>query len=92
VFVMMTNTSPLPVHYQWFFLEQPPVVRSDPANDDEGIDVNSELEDDVESVKDNKKIVCGLYDVWQRGPYTHARTCTHTHMYAHAVNNFIEIL
>jgi len=61
---MMTNTSPLPVRYHWYFLEQPPVVRSDPANDDEGIDVNSELEDDAESVKDSKKTVrgiCGLY-------------------------------
>lgn len=41
-------------------------MRSDPANDDEGIDVNSELEDDTESDKDNKKNVCDLYTkrVW----------------------------
>jgi len=55
---MMTNTSPLPVHYQWYFLEQPPVVRSDPANDDEGIDVNStcEVEDEVDPQKTQNKL------------------------------------
>jgi len=56
---MMTNTSPLPVHYQWYFLEWPPVVRSDPSNDDEGIDVNStcEVEDESESSEDTKQTV-----------------------------------
>ena len=56
----MTNTSPLPVRYQWYFIEQPPVVRCDPANDDEGIDVNSacEIEDENESSEDTKHNVC----------------------------------
>lgn len=55
----MANTSPLPVHYQWYFIEQPPVVRSDPANDDEGIDVNStcEMEDESESSEETKPTV-----------------------------------
>ena len=56
----MTNISPLPVRYQWYFIEQPAVVRSDPANDDEGIDVNStcEMENESESSEDTKQTVC----------------------------------
>lgn len=64
-YVKMINTSPLPVHYQWYFIEQPPVVRSDPANDDEGIDVNStcEMEDESESSEETKPAVCYNYSV-----------------------------
>ena len=58
----MTNISPLPVHYQWYFIEQPPVVRCDPANDDdEGIDVDSstgEVEDESGSSEETKQTVC----------------------------------
>ena len=59
---MMTNTSPLPVHYQWYFIEQPPVIRSDPTNDDEGIDVNSACASEEESAssEDTKQTVCHI--------------------------------
>lgn len=40
----MTNNSPLPVCYSWFFLKRPPVVRQDPELLDEGVDMESDYE------------------------------------------------
>lgn len=37
----MTNTSPLPVSYQWYFVERPPVVRDPLEWPDEGVDMGS---------------------------------------------------
>ena len=42
----MTNTSPLEVHYKWYFLRHPPVRRQDPEQCDEGVDMQSECETD----------------------------------------------
>lgn len=42
----MTNTSPLEVHYKWYFLRRPPVRRQDPEQLDEGVDMQSECETD----------------------------------------------
>ena len=42
----MTNTSPLEVHYKWYFLRRPPVRRQDPEQVDEGVDMQSECETD----------------------------------------------
>lgn len=41
---MMTNNSPLPVRYAWYFLRRPPVVRQDPELLDEGVDMESDHE------------------------------------------------
>ena len=40
----MTNNSPLPVRYAWFFIRRPPVVRQDPELLDEGVDMESDHE------------------------------------------------
>ena len=42
----MVNTSPLEVHYKWYFLRRPPVPREDPEQMDEGVDMQSECETD----------------------------------------------
>ena len=39
----MTNTSPLEVQYSWSFLKRPPIQRVDPVNDDEGVDMQSDI-------------------------------------------------
>ena len=38
----MTNTSPLEVQYNWSFLKRPPIRRTDPFHDDEGVDMQSD--------------------------------------------------
>lgn len=43
---LMTNCSPLPVKYSWFFIMRPPVVRENPELWDEGVDMESEYESD----------------------------------------------
>ena len=56
----MTNTSPLEVHYKWYFIRRPPVRRQDPEQIDEGVDMQSECETDslteagVESQEDRQ--------------------------------------
>ena len=42
----MTNNSPLPVKYSWFFIRRPPIVREDPDLWDEGVDMESEYGSD----------------------------------------------
>ena len=41
----MTNNSPLVVNYRWYFLKGAP-TRRDPLHDDEGVDMQSEIETD----------------------------------------------
>uniref|UniRef100_A0A1X7TBB6 MSP domain-containing protein n=1 Tax=Amphimedon queenslandica TaxID=400682 RepID=A0A1X7TBB6_AMPQE len=43
--VRMTNNSPLVVNYRWYFLKGAP-TRRDPLHDDEGVDMQSEIETD----------------------------------------------
>ena len=43
--VRMTNNSPLVVNYCWYFLKGAP-IRRDPLHDDEGVDMQSEIETD----------------------------------------------
>ncbi len=49
---VMSNNSPLPVHYAWYFIKRPPVVRSrekvDPEWLDEGVEMESEYESSEE--------------------------------------------
>lgn len=45
-YMRMTNTSPLEVHYKWYFIRRPPVRRQDPEQIDEGVDMQSECETD----------------------------------------------
>lgn len=49
----MTNNSPLPVKFTWFFIRRPPVVRQDPDLQDEGVDMESDYDsDEVEYIKE----------------------------------------
>ena len=43
---VMTNNSPLPVKYSWFFIKRPPMVRQEPDLLDEGVDMESDYESD----------------------------------------------
>ena len=52
---IMTNNSPLPVAYSWFFIKRPPVVRQEADLLDEGVDMESDYEsDEVEAVGDDE--------------------------------------
>lgn len=59
-YMKVTNTSPLEVHYKWYFIRRPPVRRQDAEQIDEGVDMQSECETDslteagVESQEDGQ--------------------------------------
>ncbi len=51
----ITNNSPLPVRYSWYFIKRPPVVRQEPELDDEGVDMESEYDsDEIEPVREEE--------------------------------------